>query len=347
MIASATYTENLKISISLNLIGSGESTTVISGGFNGSVVVISNTAASVILSGLTIRNGRVAGSGGGIVNSGTLRIVTSTVTGNTASATRYCVLSCFIVGGGIYNSGTLTIDNSSVIGNAASTVPYSNPHDGAGGGGILNGGTLTVNNSTLSGNSVNANAVGKGYGGGILNYGKLAVNNTTFSGNTTTGINAGGSGGGGIYLNGGAATIANSTISGNGTRGGIPGGGVYNNNGTMTLQNSIVADSSFGGNCYGGITSKGYNLSSDNTCSFNGPGDLNNIDPRVGGLGNYGGATQTIPLLSGSPAIDAGNPSGCTDSQGILLKTDQRGMPRPDREDKAGCDMGAYESQSD
>ena len=95
------------------------------------------------------------------------------------------------------------------------------------------------------------------------------------------------------------------------------------------------------------MTSKGYNLSSDNTCSFSGPGDLNNIDPRLGGLGNYGGATQTIPLLSGSPAIDAGDPSGCTDSQGILLKTDQRGMPRPDREDKAGCDMGAYESQSD
>ena len=23
------------------------------------------------------------------------------------------------------------------------------------------------------------------------------------------------------------------------------------------------------------------------------------------------------------------------------------GMPRPDREDKSGCDMGAYESQSD
>jgi hypothetical protein len=37
----------------------------------------------------------------------------------------------------------------------------------------------------------------------------------------------------------------------------------------------------------------------------------------------------------------------CTDNQGILLKTDQRGMPRPDREDKSGRDMGAYESQSD
>ena len=60
-----------------------------------------------------------------------------------------------------------------------------------------------------------------------------------------------------------------------------------------------------------------------------------------------GGPTQTIPLLPGSPAIDAGNPNGCTDSQGHLLKTDQRGMPRPDREDQTGCDMGAYERQCD
>jgi len=30
-----------------------------------------------------------------------------------------------------------------------------------------------------------------------------------------------------------------------------------------------------------------------------------------------------------------------------LLKTDQRGKPRPDTEDTGGCDMGAYERQSD
>jgi len=30
-----------------------------------------------------------------------------------------------------------------------------------------------------------------------------------------------------------------------------------------------------------------------------------------------------------------------------MLKTDQRGLPRPDTEDKSGCDMGAYERQGD
>jgi len=51
---------------------------------------------------------------------------------------------------------------------------------------------------------------------------------------------------------------------------------------------------------------------------------------------------------TGSPAIDAGNPSGCTDGSGHLLKTDQRGMPRPDSDDTTNprCDMGAYETQN-
>jgi hypothetical protein len=80
---------------------------------------------------------------------------------------------------------------------------------------------------------------------------------------------------------------------------------------------------------------------------LNGTGDLNNTDPKFGPLQNNGGPTETMALLSGSPAIDAGNPSGCTDAKGNLLKTDQRGMARPDVEDKRGCDMGAYESQSD
>jgi hypothetical protein len=95
------------------------------------------------------------------------------------------------------------------------------------------------------------------------------------------------------------------------------------------------------------MTSNGYNLSSDGSCNFNNTGDLNNTDPKLGQLGNYGGPTQTIPLLSGSPATDAGNPSGCTDGQGHLLKTDQRGKPRHDKEDTGGCDMGAYERQKD
>ena len=119
--------------------------------------------------------------------------------------------------------------------------------------------------------------------------------------------------------------------------------GIYPGGG---FQNSIVANNS-GQNCSNPVTSDGYNLSSDGTCNFNAVGDLNNHAPLLGPLQNNGGPTDTMALLLGSPAIDAGNPAGCKDAQGNLLLTDQRGMPRPDKEDANGCDMGAYESQGD
>jgi hypothetical protein len=59
-----------------------------------------------------------------------------------------------------------------------------------------------------------------------------------------------------------------------------------------------------------------------------------------------GGPTETMALQKGSPALDAGNPAGCRDFSGNLLKTDQRGKPRPGGGETTGCDMGAYESQT-
>ena len=56
-------------------------------------------------------------------------------------------------------------------------------------------------------------------------------------------------------------------------------------------------------------------------------------DPLLGALGNYGGFTQTIPLLAGSSAIDTGNDAVCP-------ATDQRGVTRPQG---AHCDIGAFE----
>jgi hypothetical protein len=141
--------------------------------------------------------------------------------------------------------------------------------------------------------------------------------------------------------------VNNGTLSGNSAYGG---GGIVTWCGTYcvstVLQNSIVANNS-GGNCSGPMTSHGYNMSSDATCNFSNSGDRNNINPMLGLLQNNGGPTQTMALQPGSPAIDAGNPSGCTDGQGHLLTTDQRGYSRQDPEDTGGCDMGAYERQTD
>jgi predicted outer membrane repeat protein len=333
MVAAATYKENLTIGLSLTVIGSGASTTIIDGRGVGTVVTSPSTSANVKLSNVTIRNG-VALSGGGIYNSGELTINNSILSRNSANGDP-------ALGGGIYNnSGRVTINNSIFSGNTASNGLCNSLQRLCAGGGIYNQfGTLAINNSTLNGNS-SAN------GGGILGEGgALTITNSTFSGNSATKF-SGGAIEMGVFNSRGTLTISNSTLSGNVVGGGT-GGAIASSSGTVTLQNSIVANTPSGTNCLGTMTSKGHNLSSDGSCNFNGPGDLNNTDPMLGPLQSNGGPTQTMALPSGSPAIDAGNPNGCTDARGRLLKTDQRGMPRPDKENTGGCDMGAYERQSD
>jgi hypothetical protein len=242
-------------------------------------------------------------------------VIASAITGNLASAICPPEFRCGALGGGVYNSGKLTISKTTVVGNtvqAGFTYGSFGSVASADGGGIFNQGTMIMSNSTLVANTARHVSLGFVFsrGGGISSRG--------------------------------LATISNSTLSGNGA------GGIYSYQGySVVLQDSIVANSSPGGNCAGTVTSEGYNLSSDGTCNLSNTGDLNNTDPMLGPLQSNRGPTQTMALLPGSPAIDAGNPSGCTDGQGQLLETDQRGMPRPDKEDTKGCDMGAYELEGD
>jgi hypothetical protein len=194
-------------------------------------------------------------------------------------------------GGGIYNGRTMTVTNSTISGNS-----------GPEGGGILSTGTLLVSNSTISGNSGPD-------GGGILNYyGTLIVSNSTFSGNIAN------SSGGAIYNNTGTTMIAtNSTFSGNTAT--THGGGIFKAGGTVTLNNSIVA-----GNTNGGV------LGSDDcdSCGTQSSYNLIGGTPQLAALGSYGGPTQTMLPLPGSPAICAG--SAALDPAGLLY--DQRGFPR-------------------
>lgn len=331
-VAAATYKENLTITFNLTVRGAAAGTTIIDGGALNTVVTISSSKANVTLANLTIRNGK-AKDGGGINNSGTLTVNNCVISGNSAFQA-----SSSNRGGGIANGGTLTINSSTLTGNTAVGMHCVIYCIGSFGGAISNGGTLTVNDSTLSNNSAPSF---RGGGGGIENGGTVSINNSTLSGNSAP---SGSGGGGGIYsANGGLLTINNSTLSGNNA---YLGGAIDVYNAPAVLQNTIVANNG-GGNCFASLTSHGYNLSSDGSCNFNGPGDMNDINPLLGPLQNNGGPTQTMALLPGSPAIDAGNPAGCTDGQGHLLRTDQRGMPRPDKEDTSGCDVGAYERQED
>ena len=314
-------TGNLNITSSMNISGGGAANTIIEGNSVSSVGsggVVSIAAVSTNISGVTIQNGR-AGDGGGIYvdSNGGLTLTNSTVSGN----------FCVNFGGGIYNSGSLTLINSTISGNRAIRE----------GGGIenINNGSLTITNTTISGNSVDVN------GGGILNnFGTLTITNSTISGNSA------GQDGGGVH-NLLSAAIFNSTITLNRAAvaliGGGTGGGVFNSpTASFFFKNSIIANNSFlinvQGDCAGTLTSQGFNIVSSPNCTIIGP--FSQVDPLLGPLQNNGGPTQSHALLSGSPAIDAGEIPSCTDNLGAPITTDQRGAARPVG---LACDIGAVE----
>ena len=301
---------------------------------NGSVQILNATSnITVFLNSLTLTNG-FGLLGGGIQNAGILTLTNCILSGNSAYAD----------GGGIVNSGTAMLNECALSGNSARY-----------GGGIYNvGSTLTLTTCTLSGNSANS-------GGGILNSdGTLAMTNCTLSANGGGGIANSGTvmlnqctlsgnsadyydefGGGGIY-NDGTLTLNQCTLSGNRANGG---GGIYNygSSGTVTMTNAIVAGNSspLGADIYnsGTVNYGGSNLVSSvysDGVSITGPAPLTSV-PDLAPLGNYGGPTQTMPPLPGSPAIGAGSVAANT------FAADQRGYPRTQN---GLIDLGAVELQS-
>ncbi|MGI8551162.1 MAG: choice-of-anchor Q domain-containing protein, partial [Dehalococcoidia bacterium] len=315
------------IQISIALRGLGAGSTVISGA---GLLVDVNSATPVTVDGVTIQNGAPScyngnGAGGaGICNYGSLTLSNSTIAGGNVNR---------LNGGGIWSNGTLTVGNSTITGNTA-----------ASGGGIWSNGTLTVGNSTITGNTAE-------FGGGIENYlGTLTLNNSTISGNTAGhggGIDTAGeatqgsmtitsstiagnhasTAGGGINSQRFAAmTIIASTISGNSAPAGA-GAGIDRSSSVppapLTLGNSIVARNS-SLDCKGAVTNdQGFNVDGDGSCGLaSAKHDLPSTDPQLGPLGNNGGPTQTLALLSGSPAIDAGGTPASNPT--CVQGTDQR-----------------------
>ena len=110
------------------------------------------------------------------------------------------------------------------------------------------------------------------------------------------------------------------------------------------MTNTIVAGNSgsFGADIYillATITYGGSNLVQsvhNSGGTITGPAPLTNA-PDLAPLGNYGGPTQTMPPLPGSPAIGAGSVAANT------FSTDQRGYPRTQN---GLIDLGAVELQS-
>jgi hypothetical protein len=202
-------------------------------------------------------------------------------------------------GGGLRNdAGTVTIIDSTISGN---TAPFS--------GGISNNnGSLTLTNTTVSSNSATGTGLFVPTAGGLANYtfntgvgAPVTLTNCTFSGNTTADAASADDLASVQQPGGGAATISlvNTILAGSAA---------------TTQPNAVTA----GG---GMIISLGHNLSSDGSGNLTAAGDQPNTDPLLATLGNYGGPTPTHALLSGSPAIDAGDNS-------VAAASDQRGLAR-------------------
>lgn len=285
----------------------------------------------------TLDANAATGRGGAIVNDSSLTIGSSTVSGNSAEEA-----------GAIVSAGATTIAGSTVSGNTAkedggaivnsadlaisSSTLADNKSQAGSGGAIRSFSSASVLSSTLSGNS----AVD---GGAIESLASLEVTNSTIAANTAT------EQGGGLRVLG-STGLSNATIADNTASAGH-GGDIDDIGFAVTIHDSIVAlgrvtGGTGGENCAGPgrVYSLGYNLEDRNQCGLTGPGDLHEAAPLLGPLASNGGPTQTIALEPGSPAIDAGDPAGCTGPAGEPLTTDQRGVARPQG---PRCDIGAYE----
>jgi hypothetical protein len=198
----------------------------------------------------------------------------------------------------------------------------------------------------------------------------LTVSNSTIASNTLVGGHGGSGGGkggdggaglaGGLWVAAGATTqVSFSTIATNEATGGTHGSGFYNgedgpakgggvnNQGLLQTRDTLLAQntvdgpgSNSGPDLSGDLGSLGHNLVGN---SQGGSGyeatDLLDVDPLLGPLQNNGGLTETMALLPGSPAIDAGDNTDAPE-------WDQRGPGYP-RIVNGIIDIGAFEYQGD
>jgi uncharacterized protein YxjI len=279
----------------LTITGLGASSLTINGNQGNFSIFTIDTGGNLSISSVTVSGAnRSAGNGGAFNNKGTLAVSGSIISGNSAAA-----------GGRLYNNGNLNVSNSTFLGNSTTS------QFGVGGAfWNYRSGNLNITNSTISGNT-------SAQGAGITNTGGTVIlSNSTLYGNSAQ------FDGGGIFNHAsGTFTLTNSTLSGNSATN--IGGGIYFANGTLNISNTIIANSTNGVDFAG-------NQPASSTNNIVEDGSITNgaiaADPLLGPLANNGGPTLTMALLTGSPAIGAGDAtiSNAAPVNGL----DQRGVTR-------------------
>jgi CSLREA domain-containing protein len=331
--ADPTHTGELRIAnpagTTLTIKGAGAGVTVLDAAASHDRAIHMEGGGSDVLEGLTIEKGfqhedeafspEENDRGAGIYQfGGELTLDHVRLTGNIDNG----------YGGGVdvEDKGTLNIFDSEFDRDIANNV---------GGGAVdLEGGTLSVIDTTFDHDSS-----GTGSGGAVrLINGHSSFVNDTFA---DDGVEFGATyEGGGAYVEGGSVTFTNVTFAGDVAAGGKGGGSDINasEGARVSLTNVLLGptqedplDQACAGNAVGVAgewQDLGGNLSTEEVCAL-APADMG-IVVGFGELGNYGGATPTVPLMQGSPAIDFGV-TGCP-------ATDQRGYARV-----GTCDSGAFE----
>ena len=300
----------LNISKNLTIDATGRSVSV-SG--NDAVRVFDLAGATFQFTHLTITRGAVknANTGGGILvhNGATLTLDECTLSSNRAASD----------GGGIYaNDATVHIFNSTFTRNRSGN--YGGALAFKGSAADVSGSAFTRNDAYFGGASVYADT------GSAL----TAVNSTFFREKTYNGA---------LFLRVNSQLYNNTIFKSKRSYGGL---GIVFIAGNHELRNNIIAGSPNGA-CVkqsGATFTVNLNtLANDRTCKKNATGYLK-ASPKLGTFGNYGGATKTLPLLAGSPALDTGDDAACAAAP--VNAIDQRGITRPQG---VHCDRGAYEAQ--
>jgi hypothetical protein len=305
---------------------------------NGGAVYIYN-GDNATISNSVLLNNESATAGGAIYASyaGNVSLIDSEVSGNTAAergggvyfymGNDYAVniIGCTLdsnVSGEFGGAADFSSDLSVVISNT--TVSNNSAIGGAGLNLDDTGIDATINNSTIT-----ANAASSGGGGIYINSGSsLTINQSTVSANSAAGTASPSYGGGGIAIGDTAiVTLSGTIVSGNTSAlAGLADISLYNRDpiatGSFTATNSIIGEV-------------------DPRVTGYGTNNVTSTNPMLGALADNGGATKTMALLTGSPAIDAG-PSPVATFTGNEF--DQRGTGFA-RIFGSLVDVGAYEVQ--